>query len=49
MVLTELLFYAAFTYAGLTIRYRKKSLLKNIFVLSRSPDIVVYEEDRKPA
>jgi len=29
-------FYAAFTHAGLTTRYRKKSLYKGTVVLSRS-------------
>jgi len=31
--------YAVLTHAGLTTRYRTKSLYKSIFVLSRSPDI----------
>jgi len=30
---------AAFTHAGLTTRYRTKSLYKSIYVLSRSRDI----------
>jgi len=36
------------THEGLTTRYRTESLSKSIFVLSRSRDITVYEEDRKP-
>jgi len=41
--------YAAFTqtHAGLTTRYRTKSLYKCIFVLSRLRDIILYEEDIK--
>jgi len=31
--------YAAFTHAGLTTRYRTKSLYKSMFVLFRSGDI----------
>jgi len=39
---------AAFKYAGLTTRYRTKTLYKSMSVLLRRHDIIVYE-DRKPA
>jgi len=36
---------AVFTHADLTTWYRTKSLFKGIYVLSRSRDIMFYEED----
>jgi len=39
MAPTQLKTYAAFTHAGLTTRFRTKSVYKSIFLLSRSRDI----------